>query len=550
MQFYKEFEKNISQKKIEKLKIKIAKKKQLKSIPKNIYLNLNGRKIRTKPVRTQSGVAPVAIMTKPRDCDHGSCTFCCGGVNSHFGDVPKSYTGNEPASMRAIRNKFDAYLQVFNRLEHYILLNQVPDKVELIIMGGTFLSYPEEYQENFVKDAFKAMNDFGELFFVDNVLDKNKFKEFFESDLDFRDKDRTAKIHKKLLSLKKSNKIDNNLEFEQLRNETGKIRCSVLVVETKPDWCFEQEINQVLKLGTTRVEIGIQTLNNQILKKTNRGHTLQDSIKCIQLLKDSFLKTTFHLMPGLPGSSKEEDINNFKELFSNQDFQPDGLKIYPCMVMPGTPLYRQYIKGSFKPIKTEEAAEIVIKGKKYIPRYARVYRILRDIPTKYTTDGVGITNFRQYLHQIMDDRNLKCQCIRCREPRNKEINRNHVKLKRIDYNASKGKEIFLSYDDTKNDILLGFLRLRIPYKPFRKEITKNSMGIREIHIYGNTTSLGKRGPIQHHGLGKRLVETSEKIANEEYDMKKILVTSGVGVRNYFYKLGYKRDGPYMAKKLN
>lgn len=533
---------------LETLRKETAKRLHLDRVPKNIELGLldSKLKIKTKPTRTISGVAPVAIMTRPEKCKHGACVFCPGGPNSFFGDVPMSYTGNEPASMRAIRNKYDAYLQVFNRLEHYILLNQVPEKVELIIMGGTFPSYPIEYQDKFITEALKAMNDFSKLFFKDNELDINKFREFFEFNLDFKSKERQENIHKKLLELKKS----STLEKEQLRNETSKIRCVAMVVETKPDWCFEPHINQMLKLGVTRVEIGIQTLNDKILKKVNRGHTLEDSKRAIQLVKDSGLKIVAHIMPGLPDSTKEEDINNFKELFKNQDYKPDGLKIYPCMVMPGTPLHILYKHNKFKPLNTEEAGEIVKEGKKFFPTWTRVYRIQRDIPTKVTIDGVNITNFRQYVHQLMEKENLKCNCIRCREPKNKEISWKDVKLNRVDYESSNGKEVFLSYEDTKNDILLGFLRLRIPFKPFKKEITKNSSIIREIHIYGQATPLGKKGDVQHKGLGSSLIKEAEGIAKDEWNCKKILVISGIGVKQYFSsKFNYKKDGVYVSKNL-
>lgn len=531
---------------LEKLRIKTAEKFELKKLPKNIELNLvsDDLELKTKPMRTQSGVAPVAIMTEPRECPHGTCTFCPGGVNSYFGDIPKSYTGNEPASMRAIRNKFDAYPQVFNRLEHYVLLGQIPEKVELIIMGGTFLSYPIKYQDNFVRDAFQAMNDFSSLFFVDGELNKNKFKKFFEFELEFKSEERTRRIHEKLLRLKKENK----LEEEQIKNETAKIRCIALTLETKPDWCFEEHINQALKLGATRIEVGIQTLNDSILKKINRGHSLKDSIEAVKLLKDSLLKITFHIMPGLPDSTPKEDINNFREFFSNEDYMPDGLKIYPCIVIPGTPLFRQYKEGLFRPLRTKEAAEIVAKGKEFIPKFCRVYRVNRDIPTKVTVDGVGLTNFRQVVHELMERNGKKCECIRCREIKNENVDWNKINLNRINYNSSDGKEVFLSFD--YGDKILGFLRLRKPDKPFRLEITKNSAGIREIHVYGEIISIGKKGKVQHRGLGVRLVKEAERIAKEEWNCDKMLVISGVGVRNYFRKkFGYERDGPYMSKLL-
>tara|TARA_Y100000310_G_scaffold302635_1_gene340159 strand:+ start:16012 stop:17688 length:1677 start_codon:yes stop_codon:yes gene_type:complete len=556
MTFLKLIKKEIEEKNITNVKevlklrdslAKIHKPKHLPSLIKILMASNDISKlkfIQTKPIRTMSGVAPLAIMTKPLKCAHGTCTFCPGGPNSYFGDVPQSYTGNEPASMRALRNKFDAYLQVFNRLEQYSLLNQTPEKVELIIMGGTFPTYPIEYQDNFIKETLQAMNDFGSMFFKNNEFDFKLFKEFFELPCDIYNPERIERIQNKLLKLKQS----STLEKEQLKNETTKIRCVAFCIETKPDWCFEKHINQILKLGATRVEVGIQTLSDNILKKTNRGHTLQDSIKATQLLKDSFLKCIYHMMPGLIDTNKETDINNFKELFSNQSYKPDGLKIYPCMVMPGTPLYEQYKKGLFKPLTTTEAGEIVKEGKKFIPNYCRVYRCQRDIPTKVTVDGVDITNFRQYVHELLKKENYKCKCIRCREPKNNIFNWEDIKLNRFDYESSNGKEIFLSFDDLKKDFLLGFLRLRIPYQPFRKEITNNSAGIREIHVYGKALSIGsKEKAIQHKGLGTLLIEEAEKIAVEEFDIKKMLIISGIGVKEYFKKFGYKKDNVYVSK---
>jgi len=264
------------------------------------------------------------------------------------------------------------------------------------------------------------------------------------------------------------------------------------------------------------------------------------------LLRDSFLKVGFHMMPGLPSSSPKMDIEMFKILFSDQRFMPDALKIYPCMVLKGTKLHNLWKKEKYRPITTKEAVNIILKSKKYIPKFCRVMRIQRDIPTKVTEAGVDITNLRQKIHEKM---NRRCKCIRCREPRNRKISFKDVKLLRMDYESSNGKEIFLSFEDTKNDILLGFCRLRKPYKPFRKEITKDSVGIRELHVYGESAQIGKAGKLQHRGYGKRLLLESEKIARKEFKSKKILVISGIGVREYYRKLGYKRDGAYMSKRL-
>ena len=543
---------------LNKVKLQLVKKFKFNKIPSNIeileHLNEKSKNafkkiLTSKPIRTLSGVAPIAVMTMPIPCKHGKCTFCPGGPKSFFGDVPMSYTGNEPSTMRALRANYDPYLIVFNRLEQYILLNQVPEKTEVIIQGGTFTSFNEEYQDYVIKFIFKAFNDFSEIFFINGILNLNKFNEFFELPGNVNDKNRTKKIQEKVLKLKN----DCNLIEEQKKNETSKIKCVALTIETKPDWCKQKEINKSLELGTTRVELGVQTLYDDILKKANRGHTLNDTIQAIELLKDSFLKTNFHIMPGLPNSDKDKDLNVFKELFENQIYRPDQLKIYPCMVMPGTPLYLQYKKGLFKPLTTSEAAEIIAEGKKYVEKYCRIVRCQRDIPTKVTEAGVDRTNLRQYIKEELIKKGIKCKCIRCKEPMGKNIDFDNVKLLRKDYESSNGQEVFLSYEDTKNDILIGFVRLRKPFKQFREEITNKSVGIRELHIYGSAVSIGKKAKdneLQHRGFGIKLMNEAEKIAKEEFDANKILVISGIGVKEYFKnKLNYKHDGVYMSKKL-
>jgi len=252
-------------------------------------------------------------------------------------------------------------------------------------------------------------------------------------------------------------------------------------------------------------------------------------------------------MPGLLGSDLTKDTEMFKEIFEKQDFKPDSLKIYPCMVIKGTKLYDLWKQGKFKPLTTEDAVGLITKIKSFVPEYCRIMRIQRDIPTKATIAGVDRTNLRQYINKRLEEEKIKCRCIRCREiSRQKEVN-GKVKLKRIDYKASNGQEIFLSYET--DNALIGFLRLRIPYKPFRKEITNNSAGIRELHVYGPSTELGKKGIYQHRGYGKALLENAERIASEEFDIKKLLVISGIGVKEYYKKFCYKKDGIYMSKIL-
>ncbi|MEK6940948.1 MAG: tRNA uridine(34) 5-carboxymethylaminomethyl modification radical SAM/GNAT enzyme Elp3 [Nanoarchaeota archaeon] len=550
--FYKELQTSsvgiLSKKDFMGLRDQLVKKYKLKNVPSIIKVLTNLPELSpvllSKPSRTISGVAPVAIMTQPFSCPpQAKCTYCPGGPDSFFGSVPKSYTGNEPASMRAARNKFSAYAQVMNRLEQYSLLNHSFGKVELIIMGGTFSALPKVYQQNFITEALQAMNDFSDMFFKNNVFDFNAFKNFFELPADVHDPIRTSRILNKLLQKKVS-----SLNFEQCRNEVSNVRCVTMVIETRPDCCYEGEINFMLSLGATRVELGVQSLSDEILKKVKRGHDVNSSIAATKLVKDSFLKACHQIMPGLY-EGVDESTSMIKELFSNQDFRPDALKIYPCMVLPGTELHNEYLSNKFTPLTTEEAAEVLVEAKKFVPKYCRIMRIQRDIPTHVTIDGVGMTNFRQYVHALMKKRGITCSCIRCREPRSRLISWDHVKLYRLDYKSSDGDEVFLSFEDVKNDILLGFLRLRCPSKPFRSEIKANTLGVRELHVYGQATQFGEVGKIQHHGLGRRLMDAAETIALDEFDAKKLIVISGIGVRHYYYKLGYSPDGVYVSKLL-
>ncbi len=545
---------------IEKLKRSIARENHLPRMPTNIEL-LNfaerlysGEELKrlkrillTKPSRSLSGVTPVAIMTYPFPCPHGKCAYCPGGPDSFFGKTPQSYTGKEPAARRAARANYNPYLQVMNRLEQYIVLGHEPEKVELIIMGGTFPSFKKEYQEFFIKKSFQAMNDFSDMFFNNKGFNTKKFQKFFELPAKFSD-ERTKRIQEKLLKI---GERTTTLEDEQRRNETSNIRVVAMCIETRPDYSREAHINEMLKLGTTRVELGVQSLYDDILKKVKRGHGVKEVVEATQLLKDSFLKVGYHMMPGLPGSNEEKDVAMFKKLFEDERFKPDALKIYPLMVFKGTEIYEWWKRGEFKPLTTKEATEEIIKIKQYIPKYCRIMRVQRDIPTKFSEAGVDITNLRQHIHEEMERRGLKCNCIRCREPRGRKIDFENVRLKRMDYRASGGYEVFLSYEDEKNDLLLGFIRLRIPNKPFRREISEKTAGIREVHVYGRALPIGKKlkEGVQHRGFGRKLLEEAERIALEEFDKREMLIISGIGVREYYRKFGYKRKGVYMSKDI-
>jgi elongator complex protein 3 len=570
-----------TKKQINVLKVKLCRKYKLQKIPTDIDIMLHAtekqlKKIKsnllTKPTRSISGVTPIAVMSAPFACPHGKCTFCPGGPGSKFGDVPQSYTGHEPSTMRAIRADYDAYVIVFNRLEQYVVAGHTPQKADIIIQGGTFPAMPEEYQEMFVKDIYQALNDFATLFFRTkkdakgkplSEVNIDKVKEFFELPTNIRAPGRQEKMMKKILDVKHrrgkyksltSTASRRDLFQEQKRNETAKVKCVGLTIETKPDWGFATHGNKLLELGATRIELGIQSVYEEPLQVTNRGHTLADSHKSIKELKDLGFKINFHYMLGLPKTTKEMDAVGLRELFDNPLYKPDMLKIYPCMVMKGTPLYHVWKAGAFTPMTTQTAAEIIADAMRHIPAYCRLMRVQRDIPTNVTEAGVDKTNLRQYVEQIMKNKKITTKEIRAREVgvvarKNLKIKLNKPELVIDEYDASEGKEFFISVEDIKNDVLFGFVRMRFPSTSLRKEITKNAALIRELHVFGSATKLGTRGTTQHRGLGKKLMKQAEKIA-KQHKKDKVIVISAVGTREYYKKRGYKREGPYMVKIIN
>ncbi len=541
-----------NKKDLNKLKAEISHKYKLKSEPRLIHLFIQANKkqrekysliLKTKPVRTISGIAPVALFATPLGCPpQAKCIYCPGGPGSIFGNVPKSYTGNEPASRRAARNNYDPYLQIFNRLEHYALLNQNFDKVEIIIMGGTFPFYPKGYKDKFITYVYKALNDFSEMFFKNNEFQYKKFKKFFElPTYNINDIKRTERIHQKLLKIKGT----SDLVTEQLRNEESKIRCIGLTIETRPDLGKLNEGNEILNYGSTKIELGIQSVYDEDLEFVKRGHSVQDSIESIRILKDLGFKLLFHYMLGLT-QDRKKDLEGLKTLFSNQDFRPDMIKIYPCLVIKGTELYNLWKQDKYKPITTEEAAEIISEAKRFIPKYNRIMRIQRDIPTFVTSAGPDRTNLRQIVEKKCKEKNIKCNCIRCREVKDSKIE--NPELKVIEYKASKGKEFFISYES--NNKIIGFCRIRFPSQSLRPEITEKTAIVRELHVYSSSTEIGKKGHAQHKGFGQELMQKAERIALEN-NKNKILVISGIGVKQYYQKkLGYKKEGPYMSKILN
>ncbi len=545
-------EKPLGKEKLARLKLELSRKYKTRKVSTDLDILMHAKpedlsrlRILTKPTRSISGVAVVALMGAPIACMHGRCIFCPGGQGSIFGDTPQSYTGKEPSTMRGIRANFDPYVQVFNRLEQYIATGHEIDKADVIIQGGTFPSFDFHYQEQFCAFIFKALNDFSAMFFPGGSLDILKYREFFELPGNIRDNERMKRVKEKILSIK-GNAV---LEKEQAGNETAKARCIGLTIETKPDYGKLKEGNMMLAFGCTRVELGVQTVYDEVLRKTNRGHTLKDTVDSIRELKDLGFKINAHYMLGLPGVTREMEINGLKELFSNPDYRPDMLKIYPCLVMPGTPLFELWKKGKYEQMTTDEAAEIISEAKRFIPEYVRIMRVQRDIPTYVTAAGVDRTNLRQYVEKRCAEKGIRCRCIRCREAGRRKAENPQIIVR--EYEASGGREFFISAEDIKNDSLIGLCRLRFPSRQLRNEITEKTAIVRELHVYSRAIAVGEKSGSseQHKGFGRQMMEKAEEIAIKN-GKEKMIVIAGIGAREYFRKLGYERAGPYMGEKIS
>ena len=490
--------------------------------------------LKKKPTRTRSGVAIVAVMCHPHKCPHGRCLYC---PESEI--APPSYTGEEPAALRGRMFEYHPYVQCFNRLSQLKKIGHPVDKVELIIMGGTFPSRDLCYQEWFVSQCLKAMTDFG-LILENNVefeINKPQIREFEKGIL------KTYPPNDYVL-----------IGDAQLANENSKVRCVGMTFETRPDYCKEEHINRMLNFGVTRVELGVQTLSDEIYEKVKRGHTIADVIESNQLLRDSAIKVAMHMMPGLFVRQKE-DLKMFKQLFSDENFKPDMLKIYPCLVTKGSELYDLWKEGTYNPYTDEEAADLIVEVKKILPKWVRTMRIQRDIPSTLIESGVQKSNLGEIVYNKLDENHINCQCIRCREIGHKKTNENYTlddfKLFKESYNACGGEETFISIEDKNEESIAGFLRFRIPSQnTFRPEITDKTALIRELQVYGNMIQIGDKNPSigQHTGFGEKLLKEAENIAIDN-GRDEIAIISGIGTRNYYRKFGYERKGPYMAKKL-
>lgn len=508
-----------------KLRCKIASKYQLSKVPSLVDI-ISGvsqqhkpillPKLRAKPIRSASGIAVVAVMCKPHRCPHinytgNVCVYCPGGPDSDFEYSTQSYTGYEPTSMRAIRARYDPYLQSRGRIEQLQRLGHEVDKVEFIVMGGTFMSLPPDYRDYFIRNLHDS------------------------------------------LSGNQSKSVSEAVKM----SERAKIKCIGITIETRPDYCLKRHLNDMLDYGCTRLEIGLQSIYEDVAVDTNRGHTVRSVCQSFQLGKDCGFKIVSHIMPNLPNVDLERDLNQFVELFQNPAFRPDGLKIYPTLVIRGTGLYELWKTNRYKSYPPSVLIDLLAQILSIVPPWTRIYRIQRDIPMPLVSAGVEHGNIRELVLARMSDYGMKCRDIRTREVGIQEIHHKikpyNVELIRRDYVANDGWETFLSYEDVEQDILIGLLRLRkCGPGTFRLEFTEtNTSIIRELHVYGSTVPVNTKNPVkfQHQGFGTLLMEEAERIALREHGSSKIAVISGVGTRNYYRKFGYQLDGPYMSKLL-
>ncbi len=443
-------------------------------------------------------------MTQPMKCP-GQCIYC-----PTYPATPQSYTPESPAVLRAKKCDFDARKQVELRLKVLSEMGHPTDKVELIVMGGTFLAYPEEYQYRFIKECYDGLNGEG----------------------------------------------SSTLEEAKRLNETAKRRCTGLCIETRPDWCRQEEIDRMLGFGTTRVELGVQTLDDEIYRLVRRGHRVEDVVKATAALREHGFKVHYHWMPGLPGSTPEADLALSRRLFDDPCFRPDGLKLYPTMVVGGTELERWYGDGRYQPYDENTMINLLCEIKSIVPKYVRISRLLRDIPPKFIVAGCK-DSLRGVVKQRMKQQAIECKCIRCREYGHRlqaSWDIGEPKMVRMDYVASGGTEVFLSFED-ETETLFGLLRMRIQSKPIDKlgpNTGRKSALIRELHVYGPEVPLSQQRlqAAQHKGLGKALLREAERIAGEEFQTRWMAVLSGTGAKEYYRtEFGYSSQGNYMVKQL-
>ncbi len=494
--------------------------------------------LRKKPMRTGSGVAVLAVMSSPAGCPHGKCVYCPGGPEV---DAPQSYTGFEPSTMRAKRWSYDPFLIARNRLGQLDRNGHAVDKVDVVIQGGTFPARDRAYQDWFVAGIYAGCNAGPEL----------------EPD--------SGWVPFDLWQTWSEETQDATLRSAMDENESARCRVIGLTIETKPDWCLQEHIDGMLRYGCTRIELGIQTLDEETTKFTNRGHTGQDSADALRIARDAGFKVCVHMMPGLPrpkpdGSIMPDpamDADDMERLFAEQEWRPDMLKMYPTLVVHEgeTSLKKWWKEGRYVPYDTEQAATVVADAYRHIPPWCRVQRVDRDIPTTHVDAGVQNSNLRQIAEAKANDSGIRIRDVRAREVHRTESDPDGFQLVRREYEASGGTEIFLSWEEPGHDAIAGFVRLRrVGADPHRPEFQhpEGAAIVRELKVYGTAKSIGvhddEAGAFQHQGLGGRLMDEAERIAFTEWGTGRLLVIAGVGVKPYYRDRGFTDLGPYVAKE--
>lgn len=506
-----------SQRSVQDCKLSICRKYSLEVMPKNSSIlkiaesffphqyDFLRERLLVKPTRTLSGVAPVAVMTSPAACPHGKCLPCPGGPN-HIFHSPQSYTGEEPAALRARQNEYDPYRQVNARLSQFQMLGHHVDKAELIVMGGTMTAREPEYQTWFVSQCLKAMNEYSG-------------------------------------TSSTASEMDDIMQ----ENERSSVRCIATTFETRPDWCREEHINRMLDLGVTKVELGFQHTEDDLLVKNKRGHTVADSVAANTFLHDAGIKVGFHVMPNLYGSTVERDKKMFDDLFADSRFRPDFLKIYPTLVTPGAELEELWKSGEYITYDEDTLIDLLAYAKSRLPEYVRLQRIQRDIPAKLIVSGSRHGHIRQMAQNRLERQGGQCHCIRCHEI-GRRPSHAEEREKTLVYDCCGGKEQFMSV--TAGEALIGFVRLRYPGRVFREELDSAAL-VRELHVYGSMVPIGELGKgddRQHRSYGKHLLARAEHTAKED-GYSCVAIMAGVGVRPYYRRQGYERRGPYMIKDI-
>ena len=504
-----------------------------------------------KPVRSASGVAVIAVMCKPHRCPHiamagNICVYCPGGPDSDFEYSTQSYTGYEPTSIRAIRARYDPQLQVRHRLDQLRRLGHRADKIEFIVMGGTFMSLPRDYRDYFIRNLHDA------------------------------------------LSGHQSRDVAEAVRYGAL----ARTKCVGLTIETRPDYCLRPHLSDMLSYGCTRLEVGVQSVYEDVARDTNRGHTVDAVRDCLSMAKDAGFKCIAHMMPNLPNVDPERDLVQFMEFFEDPFFCVDGLKIYPTLVIRGTGLYELWRSGRYASYAPDVLVDLLAQVLALVPPWTRVYRIQRDIPMPHvSSSGVKKGNIRQYVLKRMSKLGLVCRDIRTREvgitmlhdPHYAPDTHGRVELVRRDYVGSGGWETFLSYEDVSQDVLIGMARLRrLGPMTYRPELIPRAPGpspapagpagsaqpsglqgpegslgqgismVRELHVYGTAVGVHQTtgpGLFQHRGYGAALIRQAETIAIQEHRAAKLAIISGVGTRGYYRNLGYHVDGVYVSRDL-